>query len=252
MSSYSRCTVGSRELAMQGRRLMDAGLAVGIAGLAVGVVALVLVFLVPFIQRPRLEINESLWPPAGHFPWTFAVFQVRNKPLAAPLNIFLRREAAQGCLVEIDYFKWGTDEQIFPTITGRWSSHNPPVTWMQEPTGVVVTAVTGVPRQSMGPGYSGVYDPSPSLDPPEQNIAASERGEEVAVAVLQTISGFNAYAWSTESFKYTDWENPEWRLDYPAIYRIDVHVRGPGVVKKACFTLCFISANFNDFRLEKT
>lgn len=177
----------------EGDSLMDA---VGIAGLAVGVVALVLVFLVPFIQRPRLEINESLWPPAGRFPWTFAVFQVRNKPLAAPLNIFLRREAAQGCVVKIDYFKWGTGEQVFPTITDRWSSHNLPITWMQEPIGVVVTAVTGTPRQSMGPGYSGVYDPSPSLDPPEQNIAATERGEEVAVAILQTVSGFNAYAWS--------------------------------------------------------
>ncbi len=219
--------------------------------LIVGIVALVATFLVPFIQRPRLEINESVWSPAGRFPWTFAVFQVRNKPLTGLLGRFLTRQVAQGCVVEIDYFKWGTDEQIFRTITGRWSSHNPPITWMQEPTGLVLPAVTGTPRQYTGPGYSGVYDPTPSLDPAEHDIGASERGEEVAVAVLTTVSGFEAYAWSRESYQYPDWKNPERSLEYPAIYRIDVRVRGSSVVKKACFTLCFISQDFNDFRPQK-
>ena len=225
--------------------------AVAIAGLVVAIVALVVPLLVLSIQRPRLEITESAWSPAEPTAWTFAVFQVRNKPLTGVFGRFLTRQDAQECVVEIDYFKWDTDQRIFPTITGRWSSHNPPITWMQEPTGLEQTAVTGAPRQSMGPGYSGVYNPTPSLDPPEHDIGASERGEEVAVAILTTMGGVGAYAWSRESYKYPDWKNPDRWLDDSTIYRIDVCVRGSSVVKKARFILCFISLNFSDFRLEK-
>jgi hypothetical protein len=182
--------------------------AVAIAGLVVAIVGTsIAIFLVPFIQRPRLEITESIWSQEGQFSWTFAVFQVRNKPLSAFFGTFLTRQMAQGCVVEIDYFNWETGERVFPTtITGRWSSHNPPITWMQNPIGPVLPAVTGTPRLYTGPGYGGVYDPTPSLDPPDQNIAVSERGEEVAVAVLQKVSGFNAYAWSKESYMYEDWK----------------------------------------------
>jgi hypothetical protein len=227
--------------------------AVAIAGLCVAVIGtFTAIFLVPFVQRPRLEITESIWPQEGRFPWTFAVFQVHNKPLSAFFGTFLTRQIAQGCVAEINFFKWGTDEKIFPTtISGRWSSHNPPITWMKEPTGVVVTAVTAIPRQSMDQGYSGVYDPTPSLDPPDQNIAASERGEEVAVAVLTTVGGIGAYAWSKESYMYEDWKNPDLRLEDRAIYRIDVCVRGSSVKKKASFRLNVISPNVIDFRLEK-
>jgi hypothetical protein len=123
---------------------------------------------------------------------------------------------------------------------------------MQNPIGPVLPAVTGTGRQYTGPGYSGVYDPTPSVDPEEHDIGASGRGEEVAVAILTTVSGIGAYAWSRESYQYEDWKDPERSLDCPAIYRIDVCVRGASVVKKARFRLCFISANFNDFRLEKT
>ena len=56
--------------------------AVGIAGLTVGIVALIVALLVPFVQRPRLEIEESVWSPAEPTLWTFAILQVRNKPVA--------------------------------------------------------------------------------------------------------------------------------------------------------------------------
>jgi hypothetical protein len=81
-------------------------------GLVLTIAALVAAFVVPFaveaFRRPRLEIIPSPWLPAGPTQWTFATVQVRNKRLAGPLARLLTREAAQGCVVDIDYFRWGT------------------------------------------------------------------------------------------------------------------------------------------------
>jgi hypothetical protein len=80
---------------------------------------------------------------------------------------------------------------------------------------------------------------------------ASEKGEEVAVAILTTVSGFGAYAWSRESYAHTDWANHDRSLEYGANYRIEVRVRGSSAFEKAAFRLDFISQDFNDFRLKK-
>jgi len=228
---------------------MDTALVVGIAALAVAVVAIVVPFMIHALERPRLEIIPALWPAAGHAPWTFAVVKVRNKPLAAPLNRLLTRQAAQGCVVEIDYYKWGTGERKFPTIPGRWSSHNPPIEWLPNAQPFSLPALTGTARQYTGPGFSGVYNPA--LDPLEHNVAASETGEEVAVAILTTVSGVRAFAWSKESYNYPDWANHDQCLDYETTYRIVVRVRGSSVFKEEPFRLDYVSADFKDFRLQK-
>jgi len=80
--------------------------------LVLGVAALGASVLVPFaveaLERPRLEIIPSQWIPAGPTLWTFAIVQIRNKPLVGPLAKLLTRQAVQGCVVDIDYFRWGT------------------------------------------------------------------------------------------------------------------------------------------------
>lgn len=225
---------------------MDAALVVGIVAL---VVAIVVPFMIHALERPRLEIIPALWPAAGYGPWTFAVVQVRNKSLAAPLNRLLTRQAAQGCVVEIDYYKWGTGERKFPTILGRWSSHNPPIDWLPNALPLALPPLTGTARQYTGPGFRGVYNPA--LDPLEHNVAASDMGEEVAVAILTTVSGAEAFAWSKESYNYPDWANPDLSLDYETTYRIVVRVRGSSVVKEEAFRLDYVSLDFKDFRLQK-
>jgi hypothetical protein len=224
---------------------MDAALVIGIVAL---VVAIVVPFMIHVLERPRLEIIPALYSPAEPLPWTFAVVQVRNKPLAAPLNRLLTRQAAQGCVVEIDYLKWGTRERKFPRIPGRWSSHNPPIEWLPNPLPLALPALTGTARQYTGPGFSGVYNPA--LDPLEHDVAVSETGEEVAVAILTTVSGLGAFAWSKESYRHPDWANPDRSLDH-GTYRIEVRVRGSSVVKKEDFRLDWVSDDFKDFRLQK-
>src|SRR4051812_33737753 len=100
-------------------------------GISLGVAALAAAIGVPAsieaLKRPRLEIVPSPWSPAGPVAWTFAAVRVCNEPLGAPFNRFLTREAAQGCVVDIDYFKWGTSERLFATVPGRWSSHPEPI-----------------------------------------------------------------------------------------------------------------------------
>jgi hypothetical protein len=185
-------------------------------GLVLTIAALVAAFVVPFaveaFRRPRLEIIPSPWLPAGPTPWTFATVQVRNKRLAGPLARLLTREAAQGCVVDIDYFRWGTDERVIPTVHGCWTDH------------------TG----------------TETADRRNRDIPASHIGVEVAVAVLRE---GEAFAVSSESYVPNAFGNPVWPLDR-GTYRIVVHVYGSSVDHKQVFKLEYLSDDFGQFRLQ--
>jgi len=195
-------------------------------GLALAVVALVAAFVVPFtveaLERPRLEIITSSWQSAGPIPWTFATVQVRNRPLAAPLAKLLTRQAAQGCVILIDYFHWGSGERVIPTVQGRWTSH-------QE----LTEAIPHLTENT-------------STDQRYRDIPVSRAGEEIAVAVLNEES---AYAFSSASYGYPAFGNPAWRLNR-GTYRIAVRVLGSSVDREQVFKLEFLSNNFAQFRLQ--
>jgi hypothetical protein len=94
-----------------------------ILAIAAIVVATGVPISVEAFRRPRLEITPSPWLPAGPTPRTFATVQVRNRPLAEPLANVLTRQAAQGCAVDLDFYRWGTDERAIPMVHGRWTNH---------------------------------------------------------------------------------------------------------------------------------
>jgi len=200
--------------------------------LVLAVAALGASVLVPFaieaFERPRLEIIPSQWIPAGPAPWTFAVVQIRNKPLAGPLAKLLTRQAVQRCVVDIDYFRWGTGERVIPTVPGRWTNHQELIKSVPYPPETVVAS-----RVSERTRY--------------RDIPASRAGEEVAVAVL---SGGEAFAFSSESYVHDAFGYPAWRLDR-GTYRVDIHVYGSGVDHKQSFKLEYISNDFAEFRLAK-
>jgi hypothetical protein len=220
-------------------------------GLILGIAALVAAFLVPggieALKRPRLEITPSPWSPVGPVAWTFAAVRVCNKPLPSPFTRILVRQAAQGCVVEIDYFKWGTDERVFSTVSGRWSSHQQPIRSIPSPPGdpfIPAVYTGGTASLNMEPGFSAVYDRT--LDPRQHDVAVSKDGEEVAVAILRA---GEAFAFSTESYDYNAWGNPAWRLDH-GTYRIVVRVRGSGLLHEQAFKLEYLSDDFTKFRLQ--
>jgi hypothetical protein len=205
----------------------------------------------------------------GSVNWTFATVRVRNRPTWWGVKRLLTRQAAQACVVDLEYYRWGTDERVLPRIPGRWSSHYQPIRYVPYPGGIPYqpsstppytqvqpygggTASTSMPF-SQGPAPSGApapptqFDPvfDPSLDSPQQDVAVSPEGEEVAVAIL-TQAG--AYAFSTDSYGHYAFGNPAWKLEF-GTYRIVVRVRGSGVKCERAFRLDYNSNNFSEFKL---
>jgi hypothetical protein len=170
------------------------GVALGAAGLAA---AIAVPSAIEALRRPRLEIRPSPWSPSGPVDWTFAAIQVHNKPLSAPFSRLLTREVAQGCVVDIDFFAWGTDERAMPTVPGRWSSHPEPIRSIPErPTIASVLAETTV--------FTAFYDAT--MDPREHDVPVGHVGEEVAVAVLTR--GEGGFAWGKPRTRIQDGRIP--------------------------------------------
>jgi hypothetical protein len=159
----------------------------------------------------------------GPAAWTFAAVQVRNKPITAPLARRLMRQAAQGCVVDIDFFRWGTEDKVFSTVPGRWSSHPQPIRSVPSPSALADPFIPGPPvtggtASTMSyrpdPGFSLVYDPT--LDPRQHDVAVSQAGEEVAVAILRA---GEAFAFSTESYDHNAWvtQHGVWNAAHTAL-----------------------------------
>lgn len=153
----------------------------------VGVAALVAAFVVPisieWLKRPRLEIVPSPWLAAGPVVWTFATVRIRNKPLRGPFRKTLSRDAAQGCTVLVGWFGWASGERVMPPVPGRWSSHPEPLRSVPSPPAdpAAYSGGTAILNPNYRP-FTEVYDPT--LVRREHDVAASEGGEEVAVAIL--------------------------------------------------------------------
>lgn len=256
-------------------------------GTVLGLVAIGVAIAVPFgieaLKRPRLEIIPSQWSPSRFVTWTFATVRVYNKPLAKPLNRLVTRQAAQGCVIEIDYYLLDSEARSFPTVPGRWSSVPEPLrsvpsslaTERRAGCGGTTSAFTGFPVTGVGPPVTGgtapifavpsvsapvastgagfaepkftvVYDPT--LDPGQRDVAVSQAGEEVAVAILRD---GEAFAFSTESYNHPSWGNPAWRLTRGSTYRIVVCVRGSSIQEERKFRLEYLSHDISQFRLQE-
>ena len=274
--------------------MVVAGLVIAAFALLIGIVAVIIPFKIERLRRPCIEITAATWDVPGPVSRTFAVARIRNKPIEG-LWSFLNREVAQGCVVEISFCSWESNhEQLYPTIRGRWSSHNQPIpfvpsrTWdlyrnlpsSNDPISPAIGTIdpgiyTGVtrdlePNTSIGTAstsrYAGrsevvpitgdsarnrinyslsTYDPT--LDPPQQDIGVSKDGEDVAVAILRE---GKAFAFSTRSYAYAEFGNPDWELKR-RIYYVVVRVRGSGIDVQRAFRLKYLSNDFAEFRLEE-
>jgi hypothetical protein len=93
--------------------------------------------------------------------------------------------------------------------------------------------------------FTPVYDPT--LDLRQHDVGVSREGKEVAVAILRN---GEAFAFSTKSYDYVEFGNPDWRLAH-GTYKVTVRVRGASVGRKRDFKLEYLSDNFADFRLQE-
>jgi hypothetical protein len=218
-----------------------------VAGLALAIVAILLTIAIEVVRRPRLSIRPSRFTASGPVPWTFAAVRVHNKPLSRPWRWFLTREAAGGCRVTFDFFRWGTDVRVMPSVPGRWSGNPQPLRRVRQSNPETEQYAEMLAKAGLPPPveqYFAEYDPT--LDPREHDVRTSEDGEEVAVAVLQLQVG--AYAWGTESYAHPSWQKPGWQLEH-GTYKVVVSVNGSSVSKSKAFKLEYLDDDFAKFNL---
>jgi hypothetical protein len=171
--------------------------------------------------------------------------RVRNRPLHRAIGSFLAREAAQGCEVRIDFYRWDTGTRAFGTIAGRWSSHPEPLRWVPNPPIAAVPNIGGTAIiQSGTGGFAPAFDAT--MIRREQDVGVNDAGEEVAVAVL--LAGDSAYGWTSESYAHPAWANPALRLDH-GTYRVVVRVSGSSVEHQQEFKLEYLGGDFARFHL---
>ena len=113
------------------------------------------------------------------------------------------------------------------------------------PAGLPVNPRSGSRTRRVRPEYTVVYDPA--RDPGQRDVAVSNEGEEIAVAIFRDDK---AFAFSTESYRHPRWGNPDWRLERGKTYRIVVRVQGSSVQQERAFRLAYLTNNPSDFRLQ--
>src|SRR5260370_14964303 len=203
-------------------------------------------FIVPgtieYLKRPKLVIVPGAWVPPGPAPWTFASVRIRNKQIAGPAGRLLSRNTAQACVVEIDYYRWDSQEKVIPTVTGRWDSHPQPERRVPlDQTSTEIGSVEADP-DALQPSRL-VYDPS--LDIPQHDITVGYDIGQVSVAILRN---GEAFAFANESYAYLDNRlgKPEWKLA-KGTYRIVVHVRPSNAGEQSqYFKLEYLTDNFRE------
>lgn len=215
-------------------------------GIVLGAVALIVAVGIEWAKRPRLSIEPGEFFAQGPVAWTFAPVWVRNKQMPRLLRWFLAREAAQACRATLDFYTWGTDTKVMPSVPGRWSGNPEPLRAVRvdpDPTNAMAYAAAG---QEPPVQFYAEYDPT--LDSREHDVRSSGDGEQVAVAVLRADGSGDAYAWGTESYAYPKWDKPEWRLPH-GTYKVVVTIESSSVAKQRTFKLEFLDNDFAKFRL---
>lgn len=212
-------------------------------GVLLGVVALILIFVVERLRRPSLSIEPVVWMPSFPTTWTFAAVRIHNRPLRRPLGWFLSRNIAQGCAVTVSFENWGTGDRALPPVQARWSGNPQPLRQLA-PQMSVEAALTQVTR---------LWQYDATLDPPRRDIPVSPDGEEVAVAILlapDKDDAGGAYAWGTESYNYSRWKKPEWKLRH-GTYEVRIAVSGSDVQRERRFKLEYLDEDFTRFRMQR-
>jgi hypothetical protein len=205
---------------------------VGIAGLILAIVGLIAIVLLEWLKRPRLEVTTRPWQPRAPMPWTFAVVDVRNKPLPGWLQGFLVRAGAIGCEVTLAFREEGAKGLAMPEVKARWSSQPEPLraTPTLGPAGNVV--------------FVQHFDPSLVPQTLSFDVPAGDGGYEVALAIKREDGSANAFA--ADSYAYQDWNNPDLELE-KGTYEVTVAVNGSGVSRSKRFRLNNLTNDFGAF-----
>jgi hypothetical protein len=218
-----------------------AGVILGALALLVAAIGIALLVVVERLRRPRLEIRPATWDQVA--PWKFAVVHVFNRPGMPRGFGFLTRNSADGCEATLEFRKHGESELAFSPVAARWSSRPEPGAKVVLPQAAVLSQAIAASAGSSPsmlsrtsqPFVVDVFDAGRAVESRSWDVAAGPRGQEIAVAVLTAAD--EAYAWGSESQRFPNWDNPDWRLDQPGEYDVTVRLDASGVQAEESFTL---------------
>ena len=211
---------------------MDVALAGLILAAIAIVVAIAIVFYVEWLKRPRLEIVTAIWQPPRPVQWTFAVVQVRNRPLGWPFRWLLLRSTAIACEALVEFREPGNRQLAISAVPARWSGQPEPLRSVQ------------VPGNGGKPALALHYDESMVPASRRLDIPPDVDGHELAVAVLRPDG--TAHAFGADSYAHFAWKHPDWELERQ-VYEITVRARASGVTTSRRLWLDNLAPNFDRF-----
>lgn len=182
-----------------------------------------------WLEKPRLEIVPSIWQPQGPVLWSFAVVRVKNKPLPPVLGAILRRDVAPRCTVSAKFIG-----APFHPIDARWSAAVQPFRLVDRSGALAVE-----------------YAPELVPSTKEFDLAPSEDGQEVAVAIVHADGSAHAFSASSYSFMDKEWADPALALEGGTTYSVRISARSAGQEKVCTLELPYLNADFNRFVLRK-
>ncbi len=141
----------------------------------------------------------------------------------------------------LEFRESGKKDLVLPEVPARWSSRPEPLR---------TDYVDPDPSLGLPKGAQLVRrTPDPALVPQTLvlDLPASGRWEEVAVAVLKADG--EAYAWGAESYLFSGWRNPVWRLQR-GTYDVTVRLEASGATTASCFKLDNLTTDFARFELR--
>jgi len=136
-------------------------------------------------------------------------------------------------------------------VQGRWDSHPQPIRLVPVSTDIDRANPSSAVNADAGlPVACTEFDPS--IDSPQEDIAAGSSRGQVSVAIL-IVEG-EAFAFANESYAYEPLlGNPAWKLPM-GTYRIIIRVRASNLPDEhqQAFKLEYLSNDFAKFQLQAT
>jgi hypothetical protein len=211
-----------------------------ILGIVLAAAALIIMFAVEWLKRPRLEIRAGLWRASLPVPWVFAAVEIRNRPLWRPLQAVLVRESALGCEVTLEFRVQGQKQLAIPEVAARWSGQPEPIRSVP----VVTSPNVGMTTGQANVTFVAHYDQTMVPQTLRFDVPAADVGQEVAIAMLRQDG--TAHAWGAESYAFPEWKNPVWQLQRQ-VYEVTVGVQASGISKSRRFLLDNLAPDFARF-----
>jgi hypothetical protein len=193
-----------------------------VAFLGAGVAIFVPLF-VEYTRRPELVVEraDDLNIENRSPNQRLVHIKVINRPLTGWRGRWLLRNVATGCSAHIRFISRSDSSTV--ELPGRWSANPEPLMLMASigTSGAVSGATYVASLEAMS------FDPTKVPQTRVIDVSPGEAGQLVAIA-LKTQGQAEAYGFASESYGFSDLQNPNWRLPHTE-YVVEVVAEAGGL-----------------------